>query len=188
MKFCSHCGQSISLLVPDGDDRQRHVCTGCDVIHYQNPRIITGCIPVLDNKVLLCKRAIEPRRGWWTLPAGYLENGETLEEGALRESREEANLTLQLKTLYSVVDIPHIHQVYMIYLADILTDDFGPGSESLETRLFDQGSIPWSELAFPVITWTLKRFFEDLPCGVFPLKTGAISRDQALKKADPDNT
>lgn len=188
MKFCSHCGLAISMRVPDGDDRLRHVCTHCDLIHYQNPRIITGCIPVLDNKVLLCKRAIEPRLGWWTLPAGFLENGETVEEGALRESREEANLTLQLKNLYSVVDIPHIHQVYMMYLADIIADDFGPGSETLETRLFDKGSIPWHQLAFPVITWTLRRFFEDRPHGVFPLRTGVISLDQALQKPHVNTT
>jgi ADP-ribose pyrophosphatase YjhB (NUDIX family) len=124
--------------------------------------------------VVLCRRAIEPRSGWWTLPAGFLENGETLSQGALRESKEEANLKLNITALHSIVDIPHINQVYMMYLAEVVDLNFGPGPESLETRLFSESEIPWEGLAFRVMEWTLKRFFEDQSRGQFQLHTGVI--------------
>lgn len=174
MKFCSQCASPVSLQIPEGDDRPRYMCTHCDRIHYHNPRIITGCIPLYEDRVLLCRRAIEPRAGFWTLPAGYLENGETIAEGALRESREEANLALTDIRLYAVVDIPHIQQVYMMHIAPLGEPVFSPGAESLETRLFHRTEIPWGELAFPVIDWVLERFFSDRERGDFTVVSGRL--------------
>lgn len=174
MKFCSQCASPVSLQIPEGDDRPRYLCTHCDRIHYQNPRIITGCIPLYEDSVLLCRRAIAPRAGFWTLPAGYLENGETIVEGAIRESREEANLELTRIRLYAVVDIPHIHQVYMMHIAHLRQPVFSPGAESLETRLFRRHEIPWGELAFPVIDWVLERFFNDRERGDFTVVSGRL--------------
>jgi ADP-ribose pyrophosphatase YjhB (NUDIX family) len=176
MNYCSQCGKELSYTIPAGDDRHRHVCPACDTVHYQNPNIITGCIAVHEDRVLLCKRAIEPRAGLWTLPAGFLENGETLSEGALRESREEANANLALEGLYGIFDITHINQVYMLYRATLLDLSFHPGDESLETALFAESEIPWDALAFPVIGLALEHFYEDLARGDFTLKTGRIQK------------
>lgn len=177
MKYCSHCASPVNFEIPEGDDRPRYQCQNCNRIHYQNPRIITGCIPLYEDAVLLCRRAIEPRAGFWTLPAGYLENGETILQGALRESHEEANLVLQEPCLYAVIDIPHIHQVYMMHIARIASQDFCPGLESLETRLFSRDQIPWQQLAFPVIDWVLNRFFDDQARGEFPLVCADLDPD-----------
>lgn len=171
MKFCSHCGQSVVLRIPEGDDRERHVCDNCNVIHYQNPRIITGCLPIYEDKVLLCKRAIEPRYGLWTLPAGFMENGETTEQGALRESWEEARANIAVDSLYTLFNLPHINQVYIFYRGNLTDTNFGPGLESLEVELFSEESIPWGELAFPVIKKTLKHYFSDRLTGDFPIRT-----------------
>ena len=169
MNFCSQCGQAVSLKIPDGDNRERHVCDHCDTIHYQNPRIITGTLPVYDDKVLLCKRAIEPRYGFWTLPAGFMENGETTEEGALRESVEEAQASLTSKGLYTLLNLPHINQVYFFYLAQLNNTHFGPTSESLEVKLFSESEIPWDEIAFSVVKRTLQLYFEDRKTNIFPV-------------------
>ncbi len=170
MNFCSQCGQSVSHRIPEGDNRPRFVCDDCDAIHYQNPRIIAGCLPVFEDKVLLCKRAIEPRAGWWTLPAGFLENGETVADGAMRETREEANATVETLDLYTLFSLPHISQVYMFYRANLVSLDFSPGEESLETALFAEDEIPWGELAFPVITQTLEHFYRDRKQDVYPVR------------------
>lgn len=175
MNFCSHCGNPVSLIIPPGDDRSRHVCCHCDRIHYQNPRIITGCLPLHGEQVLLCRRAIEPRHGLWTLPAGFLENGETIEQGALRESLEEANAPLQSQGLYAMLDIPRIHQIYFFFRASFVRLEHSPGQESLETRLFAEADIPWESLAFPVIERVLRHYFQDRQQGEFPLRTGVIS-------------
>ena len=162
MKFCSQCGaQSIVWQVPDGDNRPRHVCSSCNEIYYQNPKIVAGAIPEWEDKVLLCKRAIAPRYGYWTLPAGFMENDETTTEAAERETLEEANARVEILSLYTVLNIPHTNQVYMMFRSRLLDLDFGPGSESLEVALFEEHEIPWNELAFPTITQTLKLFFED---------------------------
>ena len=174
MKYCSQCGESVSHRVPDGDHLPRHVCDTCDTIHYQNPKIITGCLPVYENKVLLCLRAIEPREGCWTLPAGFMENGETSSHGALRETWEEANARAEILDLYTVFSLPHISQIYMFYRAQLTDLDFYPGVESHETRLFDEHEIPWDNLAFPVITETLKYFFSDYEQGHFPIRNQDI--------------
>lgn len=169
MKFCSHCGQLNHKIIPADDNRERFVCTACDTIHYQNPRIIAGCLPIYGEQVLLCKRAIEPRLGMWTLPAGFMENGETTEEGALRESAEEANATIQLDGLYALYSLPQINQVHMFYRGQLSDLDFCSGPESLEVKLFDEADIPWDQLAFAVVTKTLKHFFRDRKANSYPL-------------------
>jgi len=161
MNFCSHCGKPTCLKVPDGDHRERHVCDHCNIIHYQNPRIIAGCIPTSGDRVLLCKRAIEPRRGYWTLPAGFLENGETTMEGALRECQEEAGAQLHNPLLCGIYDIPHISQVYVFYRGPLINDTFSVGDESLEVELFREQEVPWENLAFPVISLALEHHFAD---------------------------
>ena len=167
MKFCSNCGESVVIKIPAGDTRERAVCDTCDIVHYQNPRIVAGVLPTWGDQVLLCRRAIEPRRGYWTLPAGFLENGETAAEGAARETMEEANARLQALTLYSVFSLPHLSQVYMFYRAELADLDFSSGEESLEVALFNEPDIPWEELAFPTITQTLQQFFTDRKSATF---------------------
>ena len=157
MKFCSHCGSSqLDFRVPDGDTLKRYVCAACATIHYQNPKVVVGCLPVWEDLVLLCKRAIEPRLGLWTLPAGFLENGETLEAGALRETAEEAHARVEIGALYTVISLPDINQVYMMFRARLLDLDFGPGPESLEVELFAEDDIPWGDIAFRTIARTLR--------------------------------
>lgn len=166
MKFCSECGGSNQRIIPEGDERLRDVCTQCKTIHYQNPRIIAGVIPVYRDKVLLCRRAIEPRAGYWTLPAGFLENGETTEAGALRECWEEARAKPAVGELFGLFNIPHIHQVYLFYLATLDKPEFGIGPESTEVELFSEDDVPWTQMAFPVVEWALHHFFEDRENGV----------------------
>ncbi len=161
MKYCSQCSHPVSVKVPPGDNRERHVCDHCGAIHYQNPRIIAGCLPVHGDQVLLCKRAIEPRYGFWTLPAGFMENGESTEEAALRETREEAQAEVVLRKLYTLTSILHVNQVQMIYLADLPEARFGISEETLETRLFREDEIPWDQLAFPTISNALRYYFAD---------------------------
>ena len=161
MNFCSHCGHSLEQKIPDGDNRQRYVCSRCGAVHYENPKVIVGCVPIHPDKVLLCKRAIEPRLGLWTLPAGFMENGESLAEGAVRETLEEANASVKTSDLYTIFSLPHISQVYVFFLSELNNLDFYPGEESLETKLFSEDQIPWSELAFPVISETLRNYFSD---------------------------
>ena len=170
MKFCSECGSAgLTVRVPEGDTLPRTVCGDCGAIHYQNPRVVVGTVPVWDGKILLCKRAIEPRYGLWTLPAGFLENGETVEHGALRETLEEANARVRLGDLYMMITLLHVHQVYMMYRAELADLDFGPGTESLEVRLFDESEIPWDGLAFRTVKKTLECWFEDRREGRFPV-------------------
>lgn len=182
MKYCSQCGDSVAERIPEGDNRIRFVCIQCETIHYQNPKVVTGCLPFFEDKVLLCKRAIAPRHGYWTLPAGFLENGETAADGALRETMEEANANAEIMDLYTLFSLPHISQIYLFYRARLTDLDFHPGIESLETRLFSEAEIPWDELAFPVITETLKHYFSDLPEGEFPTRTQDIVID---RRRDP---
>ena len=174
MNYCQSCGSPVDLSIPKGDNRQRHVCSSCGDIHYQNPKIVAGCLPVWEDKVLLCKRSIDPRYGYWTLPAGFMENGETLEQAASRESIEEANAVLEGLQLYTVISLPHISQVYMMFLANLKNTDFHPGEESLETALFTEDEIPWDSLAFKTINSTLQSFFEDRRTGEFSLRTSTI--------------
>ena len=174
MRFCSHCGHPVELRIPAGDDRQRHVCGQCNAVHYQNPRIIVGSLPVYGEQVLLCRRAIEPRRGYWTLPAGFMENGETTLQGALRETWEEARAKVSNETLYRVFDLPHINQVYMFYRGDLIAGEYGAGPESSEVALFHEHEIPWQQLAFPVVVETLREFFADRSRGEYPVRASGI--------------
>jgi len=166
MKFCSECAHPLSLLVPIDDNRERHVCTHCGVVHYQNPKLVVGSIPTWSRdgqvQVLLCKRAIEPRRGYWTLPAGFMENGETTSEAAARETLEEAGARVELHELFSMLNVPHVHQVHLFYRASLRDLDYAAGIESLEVRLFAEDEIPWEDLAFPTVHHTLKFYFSDL--------------------------
>ena len=166
MNFCSNCGNPVSLQIPPDDNRERHVCGHCGVIHYQNPKMVVGSIPLWDDgevgKVLLCKRAIEPRRGYWTLPAGFMENNETTAEAAARETLEEAGARVEMQALYTLMNVPHVHQVHLFYRARLLDLNFWAGTESLEVGLFSEADIPWEEIAFPTVSKTLKLFFADL--------------------------
>jgi ADP-ribose pyrophosphatase YjhB (NUDIX family) len=170
MKFCSQCGNPVTRMIPTGDNRMRHVCGHCATVHYENPRIVAGCLPVWRDQVLLCRRAIEPRRGYWTLPAGFMENGETIEQAAARETLEEACARVRDLSLYTLFDLPHISQVYMLFRAELVDLDFAVGEESLEVRLFAESEIPWSELAFPTIGRTLECFFADRRLNLFPVR------------------
>ncbi len=174
MKYCSNCGASTSLQIPVGDTLLRHVCQHCKTIHYQNPKIVVGCIPEWQGQILLCKRAIEPRYGLWTIPAGFMENDETVEEAAHRETMEEAKASVDLTSLYAVFSIPHVNQVYMVFRATMKEKDFGAGEESLEVCLFHINKIPWRKLAFPVITETLERYAQDRENGQFHIHVGSI--------------
>jgi len=174
VKFCSSCGASVKLRIPPGDNRQRFICTSCGEIHYQNPKLVTGCIPEWEDQVLLCRRAIEPRYGLWTLPAGFMENEESAQQGAARETMEEANAAVSIEQLYTTFNLPHISQVYLLFRASLDNLDFSPGSESLDVALFREDQIPWDELAFPVIRETLKHYFQDRARGVFIPRVGDI--------------
>jgi ADP-ribose pyrophosphatase YjhB (NUDIX family) len=165
MKFCSECAHPVTVAIPEGDNRPRFVCTHCGTIHYQNPKMVIGSIPVWEQdgelKVLLCKRAIEPRYGYWTLPAGFMENGETTGAAAARETEEEAGANIELGNLFTLLNVVHVHQVHMFYLARLVDVDFAPGIESLDVQLFSEAEIPWGDLAFPTIRTTLELFFAD---------------------------
>lgn len=181
MKYCSQCGDSVTHKIPEGDNRLRFVCGSCDIIHYQNPRIIAGCLPIFGDQVLLCKRAIEPRKGFWTLPAGFLENGETTADGAMRETVEEANAHVEIDNLYTVFSLPHISQVYMFFKATMPKPEFSAGTESLEVELFDEADIPWDELSFPAITQTLEHYFNDRKNDAYPTRYSSIERSPFSK-------
>jgi ADP-ribose pyrophosphatase YjhB (NUDIX family) len=182
MKFCSHCGNQVSQRVPAGDNRLRYVCEHCHTIHYQNPRIVAGCLPIWGEQVLLCRRAIEPRRGYWTLPAGFMENGETLEQAAARETQEEACARVRDLSLYTLFDLPHINQVYLFFRAELVDLDFAVGEESLEVQLFHEDNIPWSELAFPTVGRTLECFFADRREHVYPVRNEPLEALRAHYK------
>jgi len=152
----------------------RFVCEHCDTIHYQNPNIVTGCLPVFEDKVLLCKRAIDPRRDYWTLPAGFMENRETLEEAAMRESAEEAHANVEIEQLYTVFSLPHVNQVYILFRARLLDENFKAGIESLEVKLFSEDEIPWDTLAFRTISYTLKYFFADRKTGLYTMRSHRV--------------
>ena len=177
MKFCSECGSArLAWRVPDGDTVPRDVCDACGTIHYRNPKIVVGCLATLDDEVLLCRRAIEPRLGLWTLPAGFMENGETLAAGAVRETLEEANARVDVGQLYTVISLPQISQVYMMFSSRLIDRDFGPGPESLEVRLFREDEVPWEKIAFRTIARTLRTFFLDRHDGAFPLRVSSLER------------
>lgn len=175
MNFCSHCGAPVSLRVPPGDDRPRFVCERCRTVHYTNPKVVVGCIAEWEERILVCRRAIEPRYGRWTIPAGYLENGETVSEGASREAYEEARADVQILAPYAIFNLTFISQIYLIFRARLLSCDVRPGEESLETRLLSEKDIPWDDLAFDVVREALKLFFHDRLRQAFPFHVETIA-------------
>jgi len=176
MRFCSHCGHSISRLTPPGDHLPRFVCTACGTIHYQNPKLVTGCVAEWQGRILICKRAIEPRLGFWTLPAGFMENGETTQAAAARETAEEALAEAVDLHPFALVDVPHVDQVHLMFRAVLKDGRHAPGPESLETRLVQEQEIPWEEIAFPSVRFTLERYLEDRRHGRFGFHTTTWER------------
>jgi ADP-ribose pyrophosphatase YjhB (NUDIX family) len=174
IKFCSACGATASYRIPDGDTLPRCVCDRCDTIHYENPKVVVGCIPEWEDRILLCRRAIEPRHGYWTLPAGFLENGETASQGAVRETLEEAEARVEIGPLFTFYNLAHISQIYLMFRARLLDLNFAPGTESLEVRLFREDEIPWQDLAFRTVGETLRHFFRDRARGSFEFHLGDI--------------
>jgi ADP-ribose pyrophosphatase YjhB (NUDIX family) len=179
MNFCSHCGSRLTFATPPGDDRNRYICAACGAVHYQNPRVVVGCIVEYGGRVLLCRRAIDPCYGKWTLPAGYLENGETVESGAERETREEAGARIEALEPYRLFNICHINQIYLMFRARLADARFQPGKESLEAALFAEAAIPWDSIAFRVISETLRGYFRDRSAGSFPFTINDILPQQA---------
>jgi ADP-ribose pyrophosphatase YjhB (NUDIX family) len=174
IRFCTQCGGNVQPAIPADDDRSRCVCQTCGFVHYQNPKIVVGCIPTWQDRILLGKRSIDPRQGKWTLPAGYLENGETVTEGARRETVEEVQAEVGDLIPYALYNMPQIAQVYLMFRAPMLNDRCGAGSETLEVRLFEESEIPWDNIAFKVIRETLRRFIADRAGNTFSFHIGDI--------------
>ncbi len=168
-RFCSQCGTPLTQIIPPEDNRLRDACGRCGAIHYQNPRNVVGVLPIWQDKVLLCRRAIEPRYNTWTLPAGFMELGETTAQGAMRETQEEAGAQIALGKLYTVIDVPHAEQVHFYYLARVLSPALYPGPESLDAAFFALPDIPWDNLAFRTVATTLQHYLRDKPSGIFPV-------------------
>ena len=174
INYCCTCAAPVRIRIPAGDSLPRHVCEACGAIHYRNPRLVVGALPVWEDRILLCRRAIEPRHGFWTLPAGFMENAETVDEAAIRETREEACARIDLGDMFTMISVPHINQVHVIYLARLLDLDFAAGEESLEVALFAEADIPWDDIAFRTIALTLRHFFADRAAGRFGFHADAI--------------
>ena len=175
-EFCSKCGSPTTIKIPNGDNRNRAVCETCGAIFYENPKIVSGCLLSWKDKILLCKRATEPRAGYWTLPAGFLENYETVEAGALRETMEEAGAKTKHIQLFLMCNLPHISQIYMMYHGELLDGHYSAGVESLEVRLFEENEIPWDNIAFTVIEKTIKLYFKDKKQGSFGVHFDTIDK------------
>ena len=175
IQHCRVCGTAVLYRVPPDDNRERAVCLACGEIHYENPINVVGTLPVWGDQVLLCRRAIEPRYGLWTLPAGFLEMGETSAAGALRETDEEAGARVELQGLYTVIDVVRAGQIHLFYRARMLDAKLSPGPETIEARLFSEHEVPWEEIAFRTVRQTLEHFFADRRLGTFALHEGSIS-------------
>jgi ADP-ribose pyrophosphatase YjhB (NUDIX family) len=160
MNFCSQCGKPVRLEVPGDDNRERSVCASCGIVHYVNPKVVVGCVPEKDGRILLCKRAIEPRYGYWTVPAGFMELNESTAEGAARETLEEACAEVRIGHLFAVVDVVDAGQVHMFYTAKLL-GDFAAGSESLDVAMFSEAEVPWDDIAFQSGRYALQKYFAD---------------------------
>jgi ADP-ribose pyrophosphatase YjhB (NUDIX family) len=178
--YCTQCGSTVTTRTLSGDERARQVCTACGNIHYQNPKMVVGCIPEYENRVLLCKRNIQPRRGKWTLPAGFLENGESVREGAMRETYEEARLRVKIIAPYRLFDLVFVNQLYLMFRARILVPEYGPTHESSEVRLFHEDDMPWDEIAFPVIRQTLLHYFSERRTGRFEFQSLELAKPRDI--------
>lgn len=176
MNYCTNCANLLVRRVPSGDDRTRHVCDACGTIHYQNPKMVVGTIPRYGDEILLCRRAIEPRYGFWTLLAGFLETGESLAEGARRETLEEAGSQVDNLIPFAVFNITFVSQIYFMFLSNMVSSKFSAGHESLEVQLFRESEIPWSDIAFTVIRETLDLYYRDLRTGRFEFHMGDIQK------------
>ena len=187
MNYCSYCGQKVEHRVPEGDNRLRHVCAACDTIHYSNPNVVVGCIAEWEDRILLCKRAIEPRAGYWTLPAGFLEHEETTAQGGARETLEEANAVVEVGELFSMIGVPYIGQIHMFYRAQLLKPEYSAGAESTDVALYAEADIPWDDLAFPTVAHTLRWYFEDRAKGKFNLHTHDILARPPKKRVPETN-
>jgi len=177
MNYCSQCGSAVVQRVPPGDHLPRYVCDHCTTVHYQNPKIVAGCIAEWNDQILLCKRAIEPQYGRWTLPAGFMENGETTQAAATRETWEEAQANLANVSLYGLFNLPYINQVYIIFRGELVDGKAAAGTESLEVKLYREGDIPWHDIAFPVVFEVLERYFADRKTGEFVTRISDIVRN-----------
>lgn len=177
MKYCSSCGSPVTQRIPEGDNRHRHICGSCDEIHYNNPNVVVGVIAQWQEKIILCRRAIEPRVGFWTMPAGYLEIDESTDEGAVREAEEEAGIDVEIGDLLTLINIPQIGQVQMIYSGELRSPQFAAGIESLEVQLLGEDEIPWDALAFPTVKIALEHYFASRRTGEFRLHTQVLRRD-----------
>ncbi len=175
IRHCRVCGAPTEYRTPADDNRDRAVCTACETVHYENPLNVVGTVPVLGARVLLCRRNIEPRKGFWTLPAGFMELGETTEQGAIRETVEEAGAEIELEALFTVLNVVHVGQVHFYYRARMLDDRLDPGPETIEAQLFDEADVPWDELAFKTVKVTLEHFFADRREGQFPIHCADIA-------------
>jgi len=175
MNYCSVCGKPVSKKIPPGDNLLRFVCESCQTIHYHNPKIVAGCIPEWGDQILLCRRAIEPKAGLWTFPAGFMEIGESTEQAARRETEEEAHAQVELTSLYAVLSLPHIGQVYMVFRGRLITPEFSAGEESLDVRLFKRDAIPWDAIAFPVVKVALRRYVEDAVHGLLRVHVASLA-------------
>ena len=185
MKFCQHCASLLNQRIPEGDDKLRFCCDSCNTIFYQNPNNVVGTLPIFESKVLLCQRGIEPRKGKWTLPAGFMENGESTLQGAIRETYEEAcaKIDTDESSLYTLFNLPSINQVYLFFRASLKLPNFSAGMESLDVQLFDEQEILWDEIAFPVVRTTLALYFKDRKTSNFPVRMFDVDyqKDQGVK-------
>jgi ADP-ribose pyrophosphatase YjhB (NUDIX family) len=179
MKFCSNCAAPVVQRIPPGDSLPRFVCDQCGEIHYQNPRMVVGTIPEWKGRVLLCRRAIEPRYGYWTLPAGFMENGETVAEGAMRETLEEAGARIEMAEAFSMISVPRVNQVHVFFRARVVDAEFRPGAETLEVALYEEAEVPWKDIAFRTVSLTLERWFADRRKGSFGFHAAEIPPRQA---------
>ncbi len=185
MKYCSACGQTLNYRIPAGDTLPRHVCDACGAIHYVNPKVVVGAIPEWGDRILLCRRAIEPRQGFWTLPAGFMENAETTAAAAARETLEEACARITVGEMFTLINVPHISQVHIVYRARLLDLDFAPGDESLEVALFSEEDIPWDRIAFRTIALTLRHYFADRRTGHFGFHTSDLELPPSVSSPVP---
>jgi ADP-ribose pyrophosphatase YjhB (NUDIX family) len=174
MKYCSAFGAPVTRKIPPGDTMLRFVCDRCATVHYHNPKIVAGCIPEWNGRILLCRRAIEPQVGLWTFPAGFMEIGESAEDAAARETREEAQADVEVTALHAILSLPHIGQVYLVFRGRMRSPDFQAGAESLEVRLVSTDAIPWNDIAFPVVGDALRRYVADATSGRFQVHVATL--------------
>jgi len=184
MKYCSECGQPVALTVPKGDHLPRFVCGTCGTIHYQNPRIVAGVVAEWQGRILLCKRAIEPRLGYWTIPAGFMENGETIMAAAAREAQEEALAQVDVGSLLAIVHVTHANQVHVMFRGTLVDGTCGVGAESLESKLVEEHEIPWRDVAFPSVDYALRRYLADRAAGREDLHITEIDRRRTAPAPD----